>query len=403
VRLGRAGERALARGDLPAAVNLLERSLALVPAAPSASLLHSLGVARVEAGDLEAAEQALSSAIGRADEEGDVGLATLATVERLGLRQLTGRATEDEVRSEAEHAVSVLERLGDEAGLAKAWLQLASNASSMGGSEQAAGQAYVHACRAGQARDEEDALFQRLSAALYGERSISDVTELCERLLAEAHGPMAEVGTLEILGALKVRSGELAEGRELYRQADRLYQELGMKLRAAINWQCWGRSELAAGDFSMAEAAFRNGIDISEAMGEQALLGWVLAHLAHALCAQGRHAEAEPVLDRAEDLLQDDGFLAPSARARVLAARGELEAALALGRKALATVAEEDWPEARAQVLVSLAEVQRRADRPSEEASSLREALDLYEHKGIRPAVERVRARLEKLEALPTP
>jgi hypothetical protein len=48
-------------------------------------------------------------------------------------------------------------------------------------------------------------------------------------------------------------------------------------------------------------------------------------------------------------------------------------------------------------VLISLAEVLRRAHRPSEEADALREALDLYERKGISPAAERVRVRLDEL------
>ena len=404
-RLARAGERALARGDIPAALNLLERSVTLVaaPDAISADVLYALGITRMEAGDLAGADQALSDAIARAEGGSDPGLARRAALERLGLRGLTGRATDDEIRAEVELAIPVLERLRDDAGLAKAWLRLAEVEHSLAGGEQAAEQAFVHAGRAGQGRDEEDALFERLSAALYGERPVADVTELCERLLVDAHGPRAEVGTVEILAALKLRSGEVAEGRELYRHADQLYRELGMKLREAINWQCWGRSELATGDFPMAEAAFRRGIHGFEEMEEPYLLGAVLAHLAHALCAQGRHDEAASVLDRAEDLLQGRGFLVPSARARVLAARGESEAARALGRQALTAAAEVDWPEGRAQVLIALAEVLRRADRPSEEAAALREALDLYERKGIRPAVERVRARLKEVAAAPAP
>jgi hypothetical protein len=50
-------------------------------------------------------------------------------------------------------------------------------------------------------------------------------------------------------------------------------------------------------------------------------------------------------------------------------------------------------------VLVSLAEVERRAGRPAEEAAALREALELYQRKGIKPAVERVQARLDELGA----
>jgi tetratricopeptide (TPR) repeat protein len=270
----------------------------------------------------------------------------------------------------------------------------------MAGEEEAAAQARVHARRAGLAREEEDALFQRLSSALYGEPPVAEVTELCERLLAEAHGPLAEVGTLEILAALKVRNGEVAEGRELYKEADRLYRELGMKYREAVNWQCWGHSELATGDFARAEETFRTSILQFEEMGDHWYAGATLAHLAHALCAQGRYEEAASTLDRSAELLDDrTSSLAPSARARILAARGETAAALEFAREGVARAVGQHWPEGHAQVLVSLAEVERRAGRPAEEAAALREALELYQRKGIKPAVERVQARLDELRA----
>jgi tetratricopeptide (TPR) repeat protein len=401
-RLAAAGQRALARGDVPAALNLLGRSIGLVPTPGDipVEVVYSLGIARREAGDLEGADQALSDAIERAEDDGDRRLAIRVELERLGVRELTGRATGSEIRAEAERAIPALEQFGDDAGLTKAWLRLAEASETLAGGAQAAERALVHARRARLPRDEEDALFAHLGAALYGEPPIAEVTELCQRLLAEAHGPLAEVGTLEILAALKVRAGEVAEGRQLYERADQLYRELGMKYREAVNWQCWARSELAIGDYPMAEAAFRKSIEEFEEMGDWSYVQAVLAHLAHALCAQGRHDEAESMLDRYEDPRGGRGIFAPSARARVLAARGEVDAALALAREALASAADQDWPEGRAQVLVSLADVLEHAGRPSEEAAALREALKLYERKGIKPAVERVRVRLNELEAL---
>lgn len=174
-----------------------------------------------------------------------------------------------------------------------------------------------------------------------------------------------------------------------------------MKYREAVNWQCWGTSELAIGDFAMAEETFRTSILQFEEMGDRWYAGATLAHLAHALCAQGRHDEAASALDRGAELLEDrTSSLSPSARARVLAARGETEAARELARQGLDLAVEQHLPEGHAQVLVSLAEVEHRAGRPAEEAAALREALELYERKGIKPAVERVRVRLNELEAL---
>jgi hypothetical protein len=86
-----------------------------------------------------------------------------------------------------------------------------------------------------------------------------------------------------------------------------------------------------------------------EAMGDWLYVQTLFAHVAHALCAQGRHDEAAAALDRYEDPRGGRGVFAQSARARVLAAGGEVEAALALAREAVAEAADLDWPEGRAQ------------------------------------------------------
>ena len=61
-RLGRGGGRALARGDMPAAVNLLERALALVAdeGAQRADLSLKLGIALTEVGELDRADSLLA-------------------------------------------------------------------------------------------------------------------------------------------------------------------------------------------------------------------------------------------------------------------------------------------------------------------------------------------------------
>ena len=67
-RLSNAGRRALARGDMPAAVNLLERAVTLVPRShPERSeLLLKLGIALAETGELGRADALLSERISEA-------------------------------------------------------------------------------------------------------------------------------------------------------------------------------------------------------------------------------------------------------------------------------------------------------------------------------------------------
>ncbi len=350
-RLERGGLRALARGDVPAAVNLLERSAALTSPG-SLALLQSLGIARMEAGDLEGADRALTAAIERADTEGGPPLAARAALARSRLRLWTGRATPDELQTEAERLIPELDRLGDDAGLAQAWLQLTNVhcfLSEMADMEHAAERALEHARRSGRVREEADSLFWRCTGALYGERSVEEGIALCQRFLAEASGPMAEAGLVEILAAFRVRNGDVAEGRDLYGRGDKLYRELGMRLRAAINLQCRGTSELAIGDFETAEMVLRQAIQEFEDMGERAVSSTAAALLAHALCGQGHYEQAASALESSEQLTDPDDrlnqALIPSGRARVLAAQGEVAGALALARQALTVAAELETPE----------------------------------------------------------
>src|SRR4051812_5326582 len=66
--------------------------------------------------------------------------------------------------------------------------------------------------------------------------------------------------------------------------------------------------------------------------------------------------------------------------------------------RAVAEARKTDSPQMQADALADLAEVLRRADRSDEAAAALREALHLYEQKGIIPLARRTRKRLAELE-----
>ncbi len=142
-------------------------------------------------------------------------------------------------------------------------------------------------------------------------------------------------------------------------------------------------------------------------MGERGVSSTAAALLAHALCAQQRYEQAASSLDTSEDLTHPEDIwnqvLIPSGRARVLAARGEIDDALALAREALNVAAQLDVPEIHAQALIAIADVLRRAGRSPDEEDALRTALDLYERKGNRPGAARIRAQLEELATVSPP
>ena len=81
-------------------------------------------------------------------------------------------------------------------------------------------------------------------------------------------------------------------------------------------------------------------------------------------------------------------------RARLLARRGEVEEAERVARDAAAMASRTDYLDLRAQTTADLAEVLRLADRPKESASTLAEAIRLYEEKGNVAASGRLRGLL---------
>ena len=111
-----AGRRALARDDVPAAVNLLERGASLLPRTSSSQgfALLELAVALMRSGAFAAAEGALEEALALARAEGDRRLELRTLIEREFFRIFTNAETPDEeITRIAEEAIPVLEALGD--------------------------------------------------------------------------------------------------------------------------------------------------------------------------------------------------------------------------------------------------------------------------------------------------
>jgi tetratricopeptide (TPR) repeat protein len=124
----------------------------------------------------------------------------------------------------------------------------------------------------------------------------------------------------------------------------------------------------------------------------------VAAMFARTLYARGRNDEAEYYTRASEAAAGPIDVLSQiywrSTRAKVLAQRGELEAAEALAREAVAFAEESDFLIPRADALLDLAEVLRLAGRSDEPADAVARALALYEAKGNVVMAERTRAAL---------
>ena len=132
--------------------------------------------------------------------------------------------------------------------------------------------------------------------------------------------------------------------------------------------------------------------------GERGFLPEQGALLARALYEQGQYEKADRVLRAGEEAAYRE-HLWGATRAKLLARARRFEEVEHSAREVAKRCAEGDELVARADVLIDLAEVLVLASRPEEAIPAVREAIELYERKGVAPAVGRARARVAELEA----
>ncbi|MBA3263163.1 MAG: AAA family ATPase [Thermoleophilaceae bacterium] len=402
-RLRAAAERALARGDMPAATNLLERAAALLMTGDPRrrELELQLGLALCELGDIARAEGVLAETAAAAAAGGDRALELRCLLERSYWRLATGLdASIGDVRRVAEQAIPALEAVGDEAGLARAWGHLAfvqSAACSWAETAKSLERGLEHARRAADGQQETELLWQLTGALHYGPQPVE---EGIRRFHAALHHDVQSAGRSGMhvgvttraaveatgLAGLEAMRGNADEARMLVGRAKAILEELGQRLKLAELGQLAGWVELLCGAPAAAEAELRRSYEALEEMGEQGYLSTTAGLLSEAVLEQGRYAEAEQ-LSRAAELSSagDDvvsHVLWRGTRARALALRGELEPAESLARAAVRLAGQSDDLNLHADRLMDLADVLRVGGRIGEAEDAVSEAVALYEAKG---------------------
>ncbi len=404
-RLAAAGRRANSRDDLRAVASLLGRAEALFGPDDQGRLdiLPMLGRTLQDTGDWDGARRVLADCRERAAKTGDRRNEAEATVALVHIEMFTeALRSHDEVRAMLAEPLRVFEELGDEAGLARTvgligqlrfWAGDA--ATGVVDLERAAD----HARRAGDVEQESHCLGYVLIAALHGPTPVPEALELCARVPERLPGNRRiEVASLRCRINLEAMAGRFDASRRLVAEADAIANDLGLELTgASIRFEA-ARAELFAGDPAAAEREARPGLELLERIGNRG--HWVTAAMvvADALLEQGRPAEAEALADLArtwamqEDIDPQIGLR--RVKARVLAARGELDDAERLAREAVALASRTDYLENHALSCADLAEVLDRAGRADEARAELERALELFERKGMTVSADRIRARL---------
>jgi class 3 adenylate cyclase/tetratricopeptide (TPR) repeat protein len=367
-RLRSAGRRAFARGDMPAAANLLRRAAALLPAFDQdrLDLLPDLGEALMDVGEFAEAERILREAIAAGDQAGDHRLRADASLV-LALVEFYAEAPPDwshRAARTAGAAIPVFELLGDDAGLAKAWRVLGAvhaTALHFGEAARAVARATDHARAAGDLRQERRNASSFAVAAVYGPTPVPEAIAECSRIAADATGDRRTEGlVLGALAHLEAMRGEFDRARELSARARATLEELGDSVLAASTSLEAGAVELLAGDPVEAERLIRRDVAELERMGAAYLLSTTTALLAQAVAAQGRDEEAAELVEAGQRLTGDDDVesdvLLACVRSGLLVRAGDVAGGIAEARRAVALLDGADAPVTRAEALLALAE-----------------------------------------------
>jgi class 3 adenylate cyclase/tetratricopeptide (TPR) repeat protein len=394
VKLASAGRRAMARGDTPAAVNLLRRATATRAAGDPEQLrlLPDLGEALVELGGFEEAQSVLDKAIAGGASTGNEALAAEAKMVLFSLKLYVGEDEHwaEEVVEAIGEALPVFVRTDHHVGLVRAnRLLFALHASAMrlGQATEPAEEVIAHARAAGDIRLERRGALAYAQAALYGPTPVAKAIEECEALVAASGDDRRTQALIQSwLAQLLAMAGELERARATYEQANATLRELGGGLAALSTSVELAQIELLGGDLSVAEDALRRDYAELSKIGEKYILSGVVALLAKVLARQRRFEEVEQLSHELEGMAAPDDTDAQvnwrGLCALALARRGELPEAEELANDALQLALPTEVPVLQAEAFVRLAVVLKIAGKSAESAAALKEARRRYRAKG---------------------
>jgi class 3 adenylate cyclase/tetratricopeptide (TPR) repeat protein len=407
-RLTLAGRRALGRGDLHAARNLLERGSALLDDDDPRrlELVPELGLVLTETGELARAEELLSRLLARPEGAVDEMVRLAAQIERAALRLKSDpRGGWERDLALVEEALPALETVAEPGpsthrALGRGWFLIGLVrglwAGQLARGEEALERARIHARAAGDRWQEAEIVGRLGFAAWSGPLPVADAIERCTALLEAAGNDRLEAASCRRwIGSLIARQGRFDEARHLVDEAAATYEELGARLDATAA-SAFGHADIEAlaGDWPAAERALRRGYDALGELGELGYRASVAALLSRTLEAQGRLDEADRLAGLVEETASDHDIwsqvLFRLTRAKVLAGTGHDVEAEEMARNALAVVQGTDLLDLHGDVLVDLGEVLPRG-REDDARDCIEQAVVLYEQKGNAVAAKRAR------------
>ncbi|MDQ2967641.1 MAG: AAA family ATPase, partial [Actinomycetota bacterium] len=304
-----AGERAYSRDDMPAAVNLLERALALPWTDMESGRVEvrlRLASALLDVGRPTDAEAATEEAAIEAEAAGDRPGELRAALFR---GQIAIWTTNDygTLLPLAEQALPLFEAAGDDRGSMDAWRVIAAASERLSDAADAYGHALVHARRLGSHVDEREILGWLEFTLFLGSTPVREILRWAE----DCSLPLDELepAVTVLRAVLLTMDGRLAEARELCARGEARAQELGIRLWMAANAELAWEIEMLAGDYVAADQQARRGYELYDEMNSRVGLGLCAGQLAEALCGQKRYDEAAHWADVCEENTGSDGIV----------------------------------------------------------------------------------------------
>jgi class 3 adenylate cyclase/tetratricopeptide (TPR) repeat protein len=393
-RLAAAGERALVRHDATGACVLLERARALLPAEERPLELEILMVhARFDAGDLAEALVVADELAARSRADGDRPAELRALMARAFVAHLAEATRVAETRPLVDEAIAVLGELGNDAGLADAWLVASENelsALQWRAMALALERAVDHGKRGGNRVVAQTAEGHLIPPYAYGPFSVEDALAFFDE------HPSAGSFHAAFRGQLEAMRGNFEAARQAVRLARDRAREFGNRLAEAGHSMQEAEVELHAGDAERAAEVALEGVAALDALGERGWLSTVAGHAAEALYRLGRDNEAWRLTVKAEEAGAADDVITQmlilQVRAKLLSRRGEHAEAERLAREAVAWGEPTDALEVKANSLRDLAIVLSAAGMRDEALAALVRAREFYDQKGHTVGVARVDA-----------
>ncbi|MGN6380695.1 MAG: AAA family ATPase [Gaiellales bacterium] len=403
-RLQAAGGRARLRGDIAAAVNLLERAERVAPAAElDPELEYERADALFEAGRMAEALEVIRALGEWGRDNGERPVELIGRIEEgRVLTHLEPEGASARLDALIAEALPELEAAGDDLALYVAYSARGLVSNMNGRCEawlDATEHALVHAQRTRQAH-----LAGRLMAPLGASRLFgpTPVAELLAWLDEQESVHPGNVSNQVHRAAAVAMLGRAAEARELIDGVrERLRDQGATVAYSLITGQVAASIALLAGEPARAVELGYEGRRILEQHAERTWLSTVVGMLAGALYLCDRLDEADAEAGYAAELGSSDDRLTQmlwrQARAKVYARRGRAEEAVRLAREAVAIGEQMDDLNDLGSAYVSLADVLVLTGAPGQAAGPLTRAVELYAQKGN--VVSRDRA-LEELARL---